>query len=161
MALHRSTECGGYTKCFINATHRKWRVNIYRPCAELYVDTGSIGLHSRGGNQIKSARDWSFSLSFSYVRWSISQRSLLVVDCHRLNPGCAQRKKSSCRCHKGHVFFYIDTGMYKMSVLQAHPSSEDATISTTRWSTNFFSHSFIHFSLYLRVSTYVHVKTSS
>lgn len=40
-------------------------VNIYRPCTEHYVDMGSIGLHSREGNQIKSTREffsWSLFL---------------------------------------------------------------------------------------------------
>ena len=66
------------------------------PCAEHYVDTGSIGLHSREGNQIKSTRDWSFSLGLSSsMRRSISQRSPVVAGRHRLDPRSAERRESS------------------------------------------------------------------
>lgn len=56
---------------------------------------GSIGLHSREGNQIKSTGDWSFSLGLSSsMRQSISQRSLLVAGCHRLDPKSVERREN-------------------------------------------------------------------
>lgn len=65
------------------------------PCAEHYVDTGSIGLHSREGNQIKSTRDWSFSPGLSSsMRRSISQRLPVVAGRHRLDPRSVERRES-------------------------------------------------------------------